>query len=67
MPKSGPRRIYEVTQTHVEATEDGESGTLLIDTDDSIDLLLCGSRQTLVRLRDQIGAALESLTPDAAE
>ncbi len=47
MPKSGPRRIYEVTQTHVEATEDGESGTLLIDTDDSIDLLLCGSRQTL--------------------
>lgn len=64
---SKPRHIYEVTQTHVEATQDGESGTLVIDTDGSIDLLLRGSRQTLVRLRNQIGDALESLTPDAAE
>ncbi len=65
MPK--PRHFYRVTQTNVEATQDGESGTLVIDTDGSTDLLLRGSRQTLVRLRDQIGNALEGLIPDAAE
>lgn len=65
MPK--PVLSYEITRTHVEATLDGEAGTLLIDTDGDVDLALRGNRGTLVRLRDQIGEALEGLTPDAAE
>ncbi len=60
------RHVYDVTETHVEATIDGESGTLAIYTNGPNDLLLRGSRDTLVRLRGQIGSALEGLTTDTA-